>query len=108
MQGQKTGGRSKGTPNKIGADVREAAQAFTAKAIATLAEIMQDKKQPGAARVSAASAILDRGHGKARQPVDHELDLSKLTDDQLAVLATALGSPAALGKGAGGDGKTKG
>jgi hypothetical protein len=36
----------------------------------TLAEVMADKDQPAAARVSAANAILDRGYGKPSQPID--------------------------------------
>lgn len=66
----KTGGRTKGTLNKLTADVKEAAQAFTNDALDTLAAIMKDKEQPAAARVSAASILLDRGHGKPKQTMD--------------------------------------
>ncbi len=96
-------GRPKGVPNKANADLKAAAQAYTDEALATLAKIMKDEKQPGPARVSAANALLDRGHGKAVQPVAHELDLSNLTDEQLGILAVALGAPAEPGQGAGGD-----
>jgi hypothetical protein len=68
--GERRGGRQKGTPNKATADVKEAAQAFTTDAINTLAEIMRSAKHPAAARVSAASALLDRGHGKPKQSLD--------------------------------------
>lgn len=63
-------GRPKGAANKATKDVREAAQAFTSDALNTLASIMRDDDQPAAARVSAASAILDRGHGKPKQATE--------------------------------------
>lgn len=63
-------GRPKGAVNKATASVREAAQAFTNDALSTLAEIMRSPEHPAAARVSAASAILDRGHGKPTQAVE--------------------------------------
>lgn len=61
---EKTGGRTKGTPNKVTASIRDAAREYTDNALATLVEVMQDKEAPPSARVSAANAILDRGYGK--------------------------------------------
>jgi len=72
-------GRPKGVPNKATADVKEAAQAFTADALNTLASIMRNDQQPAAARVAAASAILDRGHGKPKQSLD--LDANVVLND---------------------------
>jgi hypothetical protein len=69
--GPKTGGRKPGTQNKATIEVKQAAQVFTAEAIETLAEIMRGQEQPAAARVAAASAILDRGHGKPKQAVEN-------------------------------------
>lgn len=69
-RGQKTGGRQAGTPNKATVDVKEAAQAFTADALNVLASIMRNEDSPSAARVSAASVLLDRGHGKPKQSLD--------------------------------------
>jgi len=71
-------GRPKGAVNKATASVREAAQSFTTDALSTLAEIMRDPEHPAAARVSAAQALLDRGHGKPTQSVelDGALDVS--------------------------------
>jgi hypothetical protein len=69
--GPKTGGRTKGTPNKATASVRDVAKEYTPDAIATLVEVMQDKMAPSAARVSAANSILDRAHGKAPQAIEH-------------------------------------
>lgn len=72
-------GRPANAKTKVGADLREAAQAFTDDALGVLAEIMKDVEQPAASRVSAASAILDRGHGKPTQTIDatvREADVS--------------------------------
>ena len=52
------------------AEVKELARSHTADAIDTLAEIMRDEDEPAAARVAAASAILDRGYGKPVQEIN--------------------------------------
>lgn len=67
--GERRGGRKPGTPNKVTADVRALAQRHGPGAVATLAEIMADKTQPAAARVSASKEILDRAYGKSPQPI---------------------------------------
>lgn len=94
-------GRPAGSPNKATLIVKEAAQAFTADAISTLAEIMRSSEHPAAARVSAANALLDRGHGKPKQPltggddddnpIGVDIDLSGLSDEQLSALASIPG-----------------
>ena len=61
--GERRGGRKKGVPNKAGRELREVAQEHTPGAIKTLAEICE-KGESEAARVAAANALLDRGHGK--------------------------------------------
>lgn len=101
-------GRKGGVPNKATASVRDAAQAFTNDALETLASIMRNEKEPAAARVAAANAILDRGHGKPKQSVEASgpggepiktesvtrLDVSDLTTEQLRALASInLGPP---------------
>jgi hypothetical protein len=48
--------------------VRELARDYTQEAIAALASVMADGSGP--ARVAAANALLDRGWGRAAQPVD--------------------------------------
>lgn len=63
-------GRRKGSPNKATVVVRDAAQAFTEDALTTLSTIMKDGTQPAAARVAAANALLDRGHGKPKQSLE--------------------------------------
>lgn len=81
--GKKTGGRQKGTPNKATADVRAAAQQYTAEAIEALAVIMRESESD-AAKVAAIKEILDRGHGKARQTI--EADVTTRHEDALAGL----------------------
>jgi len=56
------GGRPKQDHNLV-----ELAKARTEQALLTLAEIMSDDDSPASARVAAACAILDRGHGKPVQ-----------------------------------------
>jgi hypothetical protein len=58
------GGRSKALRA-----VETAAKAHTDAAIGTLAEICTDRTAPSSARVSAATALLDRGWGKPTQPI---------------------------------------
>ena len=88
-------------------NIAELAQRYTDEALAVLVKVMKDAELPAAARVTAANSILDRGHGKATQHVEYEIDPSKLTDEQLlafaAALATAGHSPAAIAQSLGGD-----
>jgi hypothetical protein len=53
---------------------------------------MRDGKVPAAARISAAGALLDRGHGRPSQAVDLNVgcDLGRLTDDELEALERIL------------------
>jgi hypothetical protein len=66
---RKTGGRKRGTPNRITIRMRgtfaETAGEFSADALATLVEIMGDKAAPASARVRCAEIVQDRAHGKA-------------------------------------------
>lgn len=65
---EKTGGRQKGTPNKVArVDIRKTAALFSLRAVSTLVEIMEDEKANNSDRISAAKEILDRAHGKAKQ-----------------------------------------
>jgi hypothetical protein len=52
-------------------DIRSLARSHTHNAINVLAAIMRNKNATPAARVSAANAILDRGWGKATQPIEN-------------------------------------
>ena len=64
-------GRPKRSPNKATREVKDTAKDYTREAVTTLVSIYLDEKQPAAARVAAAREILDRGHGKAKQSVEH-------------------------------------
>lgn len=59
--------------------VAELAREHTEAAVKTLVEIMGDTKAPKAARVSAATEILNRGYGRAPQNITVDVDLEKDT-----------------------------
>lgn len=71
--GERRGGRQKGTLNRATADVKVIAQLYTAKALRVAGDIMQDASAPPAARIAAASLLLDRGHGKPGQHVSADV-----------------------------------
>ena len=56
------------------ARVKSLARGHTENAINTLSSIMMQEKCPPAARVKAAEILLDRGWGKASQPVQGDDD----------------------------------
>ena len=58
-----------GGPPKELAEVQAIARQHSPAAISTLAQIMEDKKAPPAARIAAAQAILDRSYGRPPQAV---------------------------------------
>ena len=62
-----------------GRKVADVARGHTIEAIDTLAMIMRDDKQAGAARVSAASAILDRAWGRPKQDLGIEMKSDEAT-----------------------------
>jgi hypothetical protein len=72
-KGVKTGGRTRGTPNKATLEIRDLARAYGPDAIAELARLAGLTKQPGSeneqTRVSAIKELLDRGYGKSTQPI---------------------------------------
>lgn len=72
--------------------VKELARQCAPEALLTLRTIMLNDKAPHGARISAATAILDRGYGKARQEVEisRQPDYTRLTDDQLDQLERLL------------------
>jgi hypothetical protein len=61
-----TSGNPLGRPRVI-LTVRDIAREHTEEAIDTLASIMRDEAAPAAARISACTELLNRGHGR---PVD--------------------------------------
>ena len=64
-------GRKKGTPNKATAEIKALAQAHGATAIKTLATIMTNGDSD-TAKIAAARELMDRGYGKATQPLAAE------------------------------------
>lgn len=67
--GAKTGGRVKGTPNKLTADVKEIARGYGPEIIGLLIKMARDDETPHAAKVAAMKEIMDRGYGKSTQPI---------------------------------------
>ena len=69
---------------QIEADVKALARECAPEAISTLKTIMLSDRAPPAARIGAATALLDRGYGKARQEVEiRKPNLARLTDEEL-------------------------
>ena len=59
---------------KAAAQIKALARKHSRAAIKTVAAIMNQADGPATARVSAAQALLDRGWGKAAQPIAGEED----------------------------------
>jgi hypothetical protein len=55
-------------------EIRSLARSHTKSALNVLSGIMTDKEAPAPARVTAAQVLLDRGWGKATQPVSSDED----------------------------------
>lgn len=68
-------GRPKGARNRVTADIKALAQTYGPDAIDTLAEIMMNEEHPPQARVAAARELIDRGFGKATQPISGDPDM---------------------------------
>jgi len=66
----KTGGRQKGTPNKVTREIRETARMHGPVAIAELVRLISEA-QSEQVRIAACREILDRGYGKSRMAVEH-------------------------------------
>jgi hypothetical protein len=67
-------GRPAGSPNRCGAELREAASQHTDAALGVLVSLMGDETQPGSVRVAAAQAVLDRGHGRPSQAIEAKVE----------------------------------
>jgi len=52
-------------------EVAKTARSYAHLALQAYVEICTDRNQPGAARVAAANAIMDRGYGKPPQSIEH-------------------------------------
>ena len=62
-------GRKPGVVNAAKRDIAERAKTHGDNALRVLVEVMNDAEAPHAARISAANALLDRGHGRPFQAV---------------------------------------
>ena len=69
-------GNPGGRPRVIG-EIRDLARQHTEAALKALAEIVANEKCPPAARVAAATAILDRGYGRAPQSLTVQGNVEK-------------------------------
>lgn len=83
-------GRKPGVPNKATQSLKALAQQYTEEAVEGLVSLARAMLTPAAVKVSAWREVIDRGHGKPKEFHDITLtekpDLSKLTDQELAVL----------------------
>jgi len=77
--GERRGGRQKGTPNKITADIKALAAVHSQDALNTLAEIARNGESEQA-RVAAANSLLDRAYGKPRQEIEHSGSIRRAAD----------------------------
>ncbi|MBF9234693.1 hypothetical protein [Microvirga alba] len=69
----KTGGRQKGKPNIVTADIKALARQYVPSVVTELARLAQEAESEQA-RVSAIKEILDRAYGKATQPISGDDD----------------------------------
>lgn len=88
-------GNPSGRP-KVKLDLRELARSHTREAVETLVAVMRNERTPAAARVSAATSLLDRGYGRPAQTVyathTTSTNLAELSDAEL--IAIVRGEPA--------------
>lgn len=82
----------RGRPRQDSPEVSELARDYTEAAILKLAEIMQNPKASPAVQAAAATALLDRGHGRPTTNLNARVasvDLGKLHLDALRELSSA-------------------
>lgn len=83
--GERRGGRQKGTPNKSTAEIKAIAREYGEAAVRRLAEKAGLLEHEGivpadtdAAQIAAIKELLDRGYGKATQPISGDDDAPPL------------------------------
>jgi len=77
-------GRKKGAPNKATAEIKEIARTYTVQAVKELARLATKAKSE-AARVAAIRELLDRGYGKATQPITGDPESPLETPQRIVV-----------------------
>jgi hypothetical protein len=65
-------GNPKGRPPAVPHEVKELCRAHTVEAVEIIVGVMRSKKENGATRVAAANSLIDRGWGKATQPLGND------------------------------------
>lgn len=63
---------------KTPTEIKSLARSHTEAALNTLVGVMNQPEAPAAARVAAANSLLDRGWGKATQPISGDEDAPAL------------------------------
>jgi hypothetical protein len=100
--GRKTGGRQKGVPNRVTADVKALAEQYSASAIEALVALMQHAEHEQT-RLGAARELLDRAVG--RPAVHAEVsgtlaatsrDVKAMSDEELLAIVQAARSARAM------------
>ena len=83
---EKTGGRKKGTPNKVDKDIKAAFREHGEEFVRALVKLTKSKDEN--VRVKALQIGLDRGYGKAVQHIEAEINVydSLGLDGQRALL----------------------
>lgn len=108
--GRPQGGRSRAT-KQAKSTLSDLAREHTKTALDVLVKVAKTGESESA-RVSAANAILDRAYGKPSQSHEHSgpggapiqtMDVTNLSDDQLAALEAAFGIAPDAGDGNQGD-----
>ena len=69
--GVKTGGRKKGSKNKVLHCIKQAARLHGTAAIKVLFDMMRSKETAETVRLGCAKELLDRGYGKALAQITH-------------------------------------
>ena len=67
-------GRRAGPVPKAKRDLADMAKGYAEDALMVLVNVMRNDAEPANARISAATALLDRGYGKPTQAVAHGQD----------------------------------
>jgi hypothetical protein len=97
--GVRFGSGQRGGRPKLIVEVAKAAREYTVEALETLARIMRNEMASSSARVSAAIALLERGHGRAPQVIDvhNHGEVRALSDEQLLVIIGTAAEPSGAG-----------
>lgn len=86
--GERRGGRAKGTPNKVTADIKALARLHVVEAMKELARLSVHAESE-AARVAAIKELFDRGFGKATQPLSGDDDAPPMRFARIELIAGA-------------------